>query len=108
MLPVLRTLFVLGAVARLRSFCLSGVATLPRVGRTASLLRSLALRERPASAFLEVTPRVTDVLLLRLVAAVRVASARLLPRVPAVRTDVASDTREGRADVRVLRSTSGR
>lgn len=118
-LLVLRTEFVLGAVARVR---VAGVAV-SRVGfvlllertasrvrfvvfeRAASVLRLVAERTLRLSVVCVAFPRVAVVL--RLLAACVAAVRPLVVRL-AVRTVAASATRAGRADVRLLRSTSGR
>lgn len=98
-LPVLRTEFVLGAVARVR---VAGVADsrvrLVLFGRTASRVPFV----RVASVLRPVAARTFRLSLVRVVA-VRPLVARL-----AVRAVAASATRAGRADERLLRSTSGR
>lgn len=97
-LPVLRTEFVLGVVAlvRVAGVAVSRVPFVLLLGRTASRV-----------PFVRVVPRVAvEVFGLdaaRVVVAVRPLVVRLVARAV-----VASATRAGRADVRVLRSTSGR
>ena len=102
-LPVLRTEFVFGAVARVR---VAGVADsrvwLVLFGRTASRV----LFVRVASVFRVAAPRAA-VAVPRLLAGCVVAARPLVARL-AERTVDASATREGRADERLLRSTSGR
>lgn len=102
-LPVLRTEFVFGAVARVR---VAGVADsrvwLVLFGRTASRV----LFVRVASVFRVSAPRAA-VAVPRLLAGCVVAARPLVARL-AERTVDASATREGRADERLLRSTSGR
>lgn len=98
-LPVLRTEFVLGAVARVRvaGVAVSRVRFVPLLGRTASRV-----------PFVRVVPRVAvDVFGLDAAARAVVAVRPLVVRL-AARAVAASVARAGRADVRVLRSTSGR
>lgn len=116
LLPVPRTEFVFGVVARVR---VAGVAdsrarlvlfgrTASRVPfvRVASVLRPLAERTFRLSFARVAAPRVA-LEVPRLSAARDAAVRPLVARLP-VRTVAASATRAGRADERLLRSTSGR
>ena len=121
LLPLLRTEFVLGSVVRVRAAgaAASRVRLFPLVRtasrllfvrvasrllfvRAASVLRPVAERTLRLSVFRVVAPRAAGVVP-RLLSAARPLVARL-----PVRTVDASATRDGRADERLLRSTSGR
>ena len=112
----LRTEFVLGSVARVRAAgaadsrvrLLLLVRTVSRLllARVASVLRLPAVRTLRLSELLVVAPRVA-VAVFRLSAARDVVARLLVARLD-VRTAEASATRAGRADERLLRSTSGR
>lgn len=106
-LPVLRAVLVFGAVAWVR---VAGVVAASRVRfvvfeRAASAFRLAAGRTLRLSVACVAVPRVAVVLRLLVACA---AVARPLAVRLAVRTVAASATRAGRADVRLLRSTSGR
>ena len=116
LLPRLRTEFVFGSAVRVRvaGAVASRVRLLPLVRtasrlpfvRAASVLRPVAERTLRLSVFRVAAPRVA-VVVFRLLAAREVAARPFVVRL-AERTVDASATREGRADERLLRSTSGR